>query len=346
MASRRSMLFLSDHSSSTLAHAPTIFEELLRYLERLYHIPTALIQLHTEKQVPVSSQAVLDLLVQQEISVLTLCVSARTKSEALESDYILGFEDRRKLRLVRVEDNVVSCLESEVMHWTGRACLYGADTVLFTGGQEDPKSAHLISIADPTHSTELESMQEGRLWHGLCTIGSKAYVLGGKDPVSGAVKRSSEFLENGTWTLLSPLNFPRESMAVTSHKGVIYVVGGFNGVSRLASIEAYKLKSWVMLPVRLPEPRQMAGIMFLEDTKLMVVGGQDEDRAKKSVFLLSLDTGKVSTWPALPVPDYFTGRQLVRKPSGEVWGFGKQTYIYFPQLQMWATASNPTRVTT
>lgn len=343
MASRRSMLFLTDSSPSILAQAPTSYEELLRYLERLYRLPAASLQLHTPSQVPVTSQPALDLLLQQEHSTLTLCVSKRASAEAAVFDYILGFEDRRKLRLLRLEDNTVSFVEAEVLHWTGRACLYGVDSVLFTGGQEYPAGSYLVSISDQG-STELAPMQEGRLWHGLCTIGNKAFAVGGKDPASGAAKQSSEMLENGQWTSLGPLNFPRESMAVAAFRGTLYAVGGFDGSSRLASIEAYKQKHWVMLPVRLPEPRQMPGIVFLGDTKLMVVGGQDEERAKKTVYVVNLDSGKVESLPALPVPDYFTGRQLVRKTSGEVWGFGKQTYIYFPHLLMWATAPVHTRV--
>lgn len=337
------MLFLTDSSPSILAQAPTSYEELLRYLERLYRLPTASIQLHTASQVPVTSQPALDLLLLQENSTLTLCISKRTQAEVAIFDYIIGFEDRRKLRLLRLEDNIVIFIEAEVLHWTGRACLYGDNTVLFTGGQEDPACSYLITISDQG-STELAQMQEGRLWHGLCAVGNKAFAIGGKNPVSGAAKQSSEMLENGQWTSLGPLNFPRESMAVAAFRGTLYVVGGFDGSNRLASIEAYKQKHWVMLPVRLPEPRQMPGIVFLGETKLMVVGGQDEERAKRTVYLVNLDSGKVESLPNLPVPDYFTGRQLVRKASGEVWGFGKQTYIYFPQLQMWATAPVQTRV--
>ena len=343
MATRRSMLFLSDSSPSTLAQAPVLYEELLRYIERLYHIPAALVQLHTVTQVSVTSQPVLDLLLEQESSTLTLCISQRTKADIASTDYILGFEDRRKLRLMNFEDNAISFVESEVMHWTGRACLYGTNSVLFTGGQEYPAGSFLVSITEQS-STELGSMQEGRIWHGLCTIGNKAFVMGGKDSSSGAAKQSSEMLENGQWVTIAPLNFPRESLAATAYKATLYVVGGFDGCNRLSSIEAYKQKRWSMLPLKLPEPRQMPGIVFLTDTKLMVAGGQDEERAKKTVYVVNLDSGKVETLPSLPVPDYFTGRQLVRKANGEVWGFGKQTYIYFPKFQMWATAPIQTRV--
>lgn len=339
------MLFLSDRFSSVLAHAPVNYEELLQYLGRLYHLPASVIQLHTEALVPVTTQSALDPLVQKEDSTITLRVTTLAGMDTDQADYILGFADRRKLRLLRLEDNEVSFVESDVLHWTGRACLFGPDAVLFTGGQEYPEGSFQISLSDQ-QSTELGTMQEGRIWHGLCTLGRKTFALGGRDPVSGLSKQSAETLENGNWTVICPLNCARESMAVTVHCATVYVVGGFDGSSRLSSIEAYKEKQWVLLPTQLPEPRQMPGIVFLSDKKILVVGGQDEEKAQKTVYELCLDSGKAEVLPSLPVPDYFTGRQLVKKTSGEVWGFGKQTYIYFPKVAMWATASVPTRVNT
>lgn len=59
------------------------------------------------------------------------------------------------------------------------------------------------------------------------------------------ILNSAEFYnpEIDQWTLITPMLTPRSGIRVLAYKTTIYAVGGFNGVSRLNTIERYNMKS-------------------------------------------------------------------------------------------------------
>jgi hypothetical protein len=77
----------------------------------------------------------------------------------------------------------------------------------------------------------------------------------------------------------------------------VYTVGGSNGTTDLATVEAYDpaAKSWTRLP-DLPQPRGDLGVA-IADRRLVAVGGQSAGQVLKSVSVLDLTT---NTWAGLP----------------------------------------------
>lgn len=347
MSTRRTILLTTGDDQSQLAHAPVSFSALTAYLESLYSLPANRLHLFGSNKTAITNDRTLQKVLKETrftpIIYVEKSLIGLPAQRPPAVDYVLRFTARNQLQLQQVADLSVTTLSSTVMDWTGRVCLYPPDWVLFTGGEDRPKSAILVSISDNGKIERLKDMSYSRAWHGLCVMDGAAYVVGGKDPQSGLSLKSTEVMTDEDWATLGQLNHPRESVAVIAHREVVYAVGGFDGTARLQTIEAMKRGRWTELPTCLPEPRQMPGLVFMTDGQLMVVGGHDEKRAKRSVFLVDVEKRSVDTVPALPIPDYFTGRQLVTKESGEVWVFGKQTYIYFPSYRMWATLPSATQ---
>ena len=77
----------------------------------------------------------------------------------------------------------------------------------------------------------------------------------------------------------------------------MYAVGGSNGNTDLATVEAYDpaAKSWTTLPA-LPQPRSDLGVA-IADGRLVAVGGVSDGQVLKSVSVFDLMT---KTWDSLP----------------------------------------------
>jgi hypothetical protein len=114
-------------------------------------------------------------------------------------------------------------------------------------------------------------------------------------------------------------------MTLLPHQQAVYAFGGFDGNLRLTTIEKYEGQVWTVLPITLPAPRQMSGVL-LYATKALIVGGQDDRSDQNDVFEMDLETGEIKHKPALPAADFFTGRQVVRRGE-QVWAFGRKTYV-------------------
>lgn len=339
MSARRSAVLLYEDFPSQIVLVPAALEELLRLAERLYGLSQLVVSHETNGQI--NSQEAYDRILQQPGS-LCLKLAKAPPRASTASDYALGFTAPHAIRLCTFSPSTALTLESEELDWSGRVCLYQGAAVLFAGGLARPRGATVFSIPSWT-PTVLGDMATGRVWHGLVAVCQGAFAIGGKDPATGVSLKSVERLDSTAWVAMAALNFPRESLSVTTNRDLLYAVGGFDGLQRLQSVEVHKRGKWVMLPVRLPEPRQMAGLVWLDDTKLMVVGGQNDRRPKSTVFLLYMDTGKVEKMAPLPVPDYFAGKQLVRKANGEVCGFGRYSYVYLPEIKAWVKTPEYTR---
>lgn len=282
-------------------------------------------QVKDDRELAVESDSALQTAVGDTSDALVLTARVKPGSEVVPTtNYVVAFTARHKLRVYNLDTETVTYWESKNINWTGRACVVRADVLIFTGGNTHPNSAFEFDLA-VGKETQLEYMKKGRMWHGVCALGEAVYAVGGREETGGRPQASTEVLESQTWRELPPLNTPRESMTLLSHLQAVLAFGGFDGDQRLTTIEKYENEGWTVLSVRLPAPRQMPGVL-LSASKALVVGGQDSQEDQTSVFELDLDTGELQTKTPLPVADFFTGRQVVKRGE-QVWAFGRKTYV-------------------
>lgn len=147
-----------------------------------------------------------------------------------------------------------------------------------------------------SHWVELPHLLQPRAAAAAAVVGGRIIVAGGVDS-NGALLNTVEIFDGNSWTLGAPIPTPRQMLAAASDEKLVYMVGGTNGTTDLATVEAYDpaAKSWTRLP-DLPQPRGDLGVA-LADRRLVAVGGQSAGQVLKSVSVLDLTT---NTWAGLP----------------------------------------------
>ena len=68
------------------------------------------------------------------------------------------------------------------------------------------------------------------------------------------------------WSPVAEMNYCRRNAGVISHSGVIYVIGGDDGTSNLASVEMYnpKTDSWSVLAANMTIGRSYTGVCVID----------------------------------------------------------------------------------
>ena len=144
--------------------------------------------------------------------------------------------------------------------------------------------------------TELPPLLQPRAAAAAAVVGERIVVTGGVD-TSGKLVDTTEIFDGTSWKLGAPLPTPRQMLGAASDGKLVYVVGGTNGTSDLATVEAYDpaADKWSSMP-QLPEPRSDFGVA-VTDARLVAVGGTSAGQVLKSVAALDLAT---ATWTNLP----------------------------------------------
>lgn len=324
----RLAVLVLEASHSRLICVPTAFHELVTLVAQLLSLKRTqltLVQLKDDAELLLTSNSDYQSVLKDHSETLVLAARIRPESEiCLTRNYVLAFTARHKLRAHNLDDETVTYWESKSINWTGRVCVKSENVLIFTGGNTKPNSAHVYDLT-LGKETQLEDMKKGRMWHGLCALEEVVYAVGGREASDGQSQTSAEVLIGQSWLELPALNTPRESMTLLPHQQAVYAIGGFDGNLRLTTIEKYEGQVWTVLPITLPAPRQMSGVL-LYATKALIVGGQDDRSDQNDVFEMDLESGEIKHKPALPAADFFTGRQVVRRGE-QVWAFGRKTYV-------------------
>jgi serine/threonine protein kinase/N-acetylneuraminic acid mutarotase len=147
-----------------------------------------------------------------------------------------------------------------------------------------------------SHWVELPHMLQPRAAAAAATVGDRIVVTGGVD-ANGALLNTTEVFDGNSWTLGTPIPTPRQMLAAASDGTLVYTVGGTNGNSDLAAVEAYDpaARTWTRLS-DLSQPRSDLGVA-IADRRLVAAGGLSAGQALKSVAMLDLMT---KTWAGLP----------------------------------------------
>ncbi len=143
---------------------------------------------------------------------------------------------------------------------------------------------------------ELPHLLQPRAAAAAAVVGDQIVVTGGVD-ANGALLNTTEVFDGNSWTLGAPIPTSRQMLAAASDGKLVYAVGGTNGNSDLATVEAYDpaAKTWTSLP-NMSQPRSDLGVA-IADQRLVAVGGLSRGQVLKSVAMLDL-IGK--SWADLP----------------------------------------------
>ena len=127
-------------------------------------------------------------------------------------------------------------------------------------------------------------------------VGDRIVVTGGVD-ANGALLNTTEIFDGNSWTLGAPIPTPRQMLAAASDGKLVYAVGGTNGNTDLATVEAYDpaAKTWTRCPTF--RNRAATSAWPSADGRLVAVGGVSAGQVLKSVSVLDLMT---KTWAGLP----------------------------------------------
>ena len=163
--------------------------------------------------------------------------------------------------------------------------------------------------------TEMPPLLQPRAAAAAAVVGDRIIVTGGVNS-DGTLLNTTEIFDGTSWKLGAPIPTPRQMLGAASDGKLVYVLGGTNGTSDLATVEAYDpaADTWTTLP-ELPGRRSDFGVADA-DGRLVVVGGVSGGEVLKSVVALDLAT---QSWNGLP--DLGTGRHGMA-----VAGVGKTIY--------------------
>jgi serine/threonine protein kinase/N-acetylneuraminic acid mutarotase len=143
---------------------------------------------------------------------------------------------------------------------------------------------------------ELAPLLQPRAAAAAAVVGDRIVVSGGVD-TDGRLLSTTEIFDGNSWTLGAAIPTPRQMLGAASDGKLVYVLGGTNGTSDLATVETYdpSANTWTSL-AELPGRRSDFGITYT-DGRLVVVGGISAGQVLNSVVALDLVT---KSWNGLP----------------------------------------------
>jgi len=181
---------------------------------------------------------------------------------------------------------------------------------------------------------ELPPLLQPRAAAAAAVVGNRVIVTGGVD-TDGTLLNTTEIFDGNSWKPGAPMPTPRQMLGAASDGKLVYAVGGTNGTSDLAAVEAYDpaADTWTAMP-ELPQGRSDFGVA-VTDARLVAVGGKSSGQVLKSVAALDLTT---ATWSDLP--DMGTARHglAVAAVGKSVYAIGGSTAVADGQLTSSAEA--------
>ncbi|MEB3982625.1 protein kinase [Mycobacterium sp. 663a-19] len=222
------------------------------------------------------------------------------------------------------DDLPVPVQRAAAVNWQGNPVVLGG---FKTVGGKNVASDQVWRVIN-SRWVEMPHMLQPRAAAAAAVVGDHLVVTGGVD-AGGALLNTTEVFDGNSWSLGTPLPTPRQMLAAASDGKLVYAVGGSNGGSDLATVEAYDpaAKTWTSLPA-LPEARSDLGVA-IADGRLVAVGGVSSGQVLKTVSVFDLMT---KAWAGLP--DMTTARHGMAVAAVEkaVYAIGGSTAVGDGQL--------------
>jgi len=198
-------------------------------------------------------------------------------------------------------------------------------TVIFCMGGYNKKSFSSYECFNP--ETEewqvLGEMPKPKSGAGAVFLGGLLYLIGGRTN-SAIDKIDSDSLEcydpfTGEWTTLAALNTPRHRLGLGTVDGVVYALGGSDGMIHLNSMEKYDVEEDVWTPVASMMTRRMGVGVAVLDALLYAVGGFDSENRLRTVECYCPETNQWKFSAAMNTPRSGAG---VTALNGHVYAVG------------------------
>ena len=140
---------------------------------------------------------------------------------------------------------------------------------------------------------ELPPLLQPRAAAAAAVVGDRIVVTGGVD-ANGKLLNTTEIFDGNSWTLGAEMPTPRQMLGAASDDKVVYAVGGTDGTSDLATVEAYDPAA-EHLDDRCPTFRSHAVTSAWRSPtrRLVAVGGLSAGQVLKSVAVMDLATTDV-----------------------------------------------------
>ncbi len=154
----------------------------------------------------------------------------------------------------------------------------------------------------------IDRMIAPRYIHGVVSVGSSVYMIGGHDEATGGGITEVEWSvqdEDGffaPWSKLPPLQTGRYGLSTVLHDRFIYAIGGLSGAAYLDTIEKAQIDSEGRLSAwefttPLPAAREGAAAVVLGDT-LYLLGGSNREGFSNEVFFATFNEQGDIGYPA------------------------------------------------
>ncbi|XP_041858727.1 kelch-like protein 6 [Melanotaenia boesemani] len=222
-----------------------------------------------------------------------------------------------------------------------------SEVFLIIGGcTKDERFISTVTCLDPLRRsrlevarlpmTELEDETQNRKWveFACITFQNEVYISGGKETQHDVWKYNGAL---DKWIQIEPLSTGRWRHKMAVHGGKVYVLGGFDGVQRLASVEAYDPfhNRWTQVTPLAIGVSSFAGASF--DKWIYVIGGGPNGK---------LATDKVQCWQPgtdswelrapIPIETKCTNAVTFKNCIYVVGGAMHAMYCYSPLSDSWS----------
>lgn len=190
------------------------------------------------------------------------------------------------------------------------------DKIIIVGGYDERGISEGLLGSCDVYDPHVQSWREGgaaplataRWGHACASLGGRVYAVGGCSLPRGAqprqgfmeTLRSCEVYEpeRDEWRPCAPLQVPRSGLKVVAlQERYLVAVGGcddvFGRAETLPTVELYDshLGFWTVLETRLGHPRTSAGVVAIDNHRLVVVGGA-RSLESTEVYRVSLPSGE------------------------------------------------------
>ena len=156
--------------------------------------------------------------------------------------------------------------------------MYSFQCIVCVGGEDDKVVLRSVEAWDPAKDSwrQLSCLPFAVSKHGLVVSGNNMmYMAGGEYPDGSASKSVWRFdPRTNSWQEMAPMNTPRSELGLALLDGFIYAVGGWEGSSRLDTVERFDAESnaWTLLSTPMKMAVTSPAVVAL-DGALYVCGG-------------------------------------------------------------------------
>lgn len=181
------------------------------------------------------------------------------------------------LKLQSYEPGLVKLIAHFVLPWVQHIIVGGG----YHGGRNRLTSVEFFRPYYDREKRELMQLKSGTIpdlpqprSHCVSLIFlNRLFVLGGKDTSNARLQSVLSLNDDLTWQVEPPMMVPRQFPGACVFQDKLYVVGGYNGLTQLNTVECFDGVEWTSVPA-LSDQTANPGVTVFQD-HLYVVGGHN-----------------------------------------------------------------------